>query len=250
MIFHPPQWYEQLPSTNSELLEWLRQEPPTGRELCSGFVLAARQQTAGRGRYQRRWIAGPGRDLTFSFLHRTHAEHLRLASLPMAAALGVVTALAAFGIGARTKWPNDVLVNGRKICGILAEQSDGGLEQELAVVVGLGINVNMSAEQAAALARPATSMFIETGAAHDVEDVLGQVLDALSGWIERWEAGGFAALRDDWEALCVGVGEPVAVGEGRGRRSGELLGFGPDGQLLLGCPDGTVSEIWSGDVSL
>ena len=237
MNFPTPQWHDELPSTNTTLAEWSRE----GRNLPDGYVLAARAQTAGRGRYQRRWLARPGRNLTFSTLLRCQAPQMQLLSLPMAAALGVAAYLEANGLVAQTKWPNDVLVDGRKICGILAERGEG-------VVLGMGLNVNMDADEAAAIDRPATSMRIETGREYAVEAVLDELLHHLAVWIGRWQAGGFAALREAWGVRCANIGEYVEVGEGADRRTGVVLGFGEAGQLLLREDDGTRGEVWTGDV--
>lgn len=237
MKFQQPQWHDELPSTNTTLSEWLRE----GRELPDGLVLAARAQTAGRGRYERRWLAQPGRNLTFSMLLRSAAPNMQLLSLPMAAALGVATYLEACGIVAQTKWPNDVLVGGRKICGILAERG-------AAVVLGIGLNVNMDADAAAAIDRPATSLRIETGAESAVEEVLDELLIHLEEWIAHWQVGGFAALRAAWESRCANMGEYVEVGEDAARRTGVVLGFGAAGQLLLREDDGTKVEVWAGDI--
>ena len=102
MNFQKPQWHTQLPSTNTTLLNRLRSEDPPS----SGFVLAAYEQTAGRGRYQRNWISQAHQNLTFSFLLITQSDFPQLASLPMAIALGVSDALLTYDINAQTKWPN------------------------------------------------------------------------------------------------------------------------------------------------
>lgn len=240
MRFLAPEWHERVTSTNSILLERLR----GGEELTSGFVLAAREQAEGRGRYERKWVSKGGGDLAFSFLMRTRVGVPQLLSLPQAVALGVREGLEEFGIEVRVKWPNDLLVGGRKICGILAEREGEGL------VVGVGVNVNMGREEAAGIDRPATSMMIESGRAFAVEGVLERVLERLPEWIEKWEKGGFAALREAWTARCVGLGEEVEVGEARERSGGVLEGFGEAGQLLLRQADGRVKEVWSGDVGL
>lgn len=237
MNLQKPLWYDELPSTNTTLVEWLRE----GRDLSDGLVLAARSQTAGRGRYERRWLAQPGRNLTFSMLLRSDVPHLQLLSLPMAAALGVAAYLEGCGIAAQTKWPNDVLVSGRKICGILAERREG-------VVLGIGLNVNMNADEAAAIDRPATSMRIETGSEREAEEVLDELLVHLKTWIGRWEKGGFEGLREAWNARCANLGQYVEVGEGADRRTGVVLGFGAAGQLLLREDDGVQREVWVGDV--
>ena len=237
MQFQRPQWHDELPSTNTTLADWLRE----GRELPDGFVLAARAQTAGRGRYERRWLVQPGRNLTFSMLLRSKVPPLQLLSLPMAAALGVAAYLEENGIAAQTKWPNDVLVGGRKICGILAERNED-------VVLGIGLNVNMDADAAAAIDRPATSLRIEMDRERAVEDVLDELLVHLQTWIGRWEQGGFAALREAWEFRCANIGQYVEVSEDADRRTGVVLGFGAAGQLLLREDDGTQAEVWAGDV--
>lgn len=245
MKFLPVQWRDKLVSTNTELLEWLRD----GRQVPSGFVLAAREQSAGRGRYERRWISRPRRDLTFSFLIRTKAGYPRLASLSMAAALGAACAIETFGIPTRTKWPNDILVKNRKVGGILAEQCDVSPAQGSALVVGMGINVNSTEAETSAIDKPATSMRLEADREYEVDEVLERVLEALSGWIGRWERGGFTAIGKEWEARCAGLGGVVSVEEGNHRRSGILDGFGKEGQLLLRGDDGAVREVWAGDLS-
>lgn len=245
MKFFSPEWHERLTSTNTVLTECLK----AGEELPSGFVLAARQQTAGRGRYERKWVSRSGRDLTFSFLLRTRVGFPRVLSLPMATALGVAVVLEAFGIEVQTKWPNDLLVGGRKICGILAERGERSQGEESAVVVGVGLNVNMDQTEARAIDRPVTSMRIETGREYATEEILERVLQELCGWIERWEEAGFSSLRNGWESRCTHLGGYVTIGEGSSRHSGTLEGFGQTGQLLLREDGGALREIWAGDLN-
>ena len=240
MKFLAPEWYQQLSSTNSVLVDRVR-----GAEaLADGFVLAAREQTAGRGRYSRVWAARPGRDLMFSFLLRGRFVFPQIVSLPLAAALGVATGLEALGIAVQTKWPNDLLVNRRKICGVLAESCTAE-----ALVVGIGLNINMSAEEAKLIDKPATSLAIETGEEYVVEEALGFLLPHIGTWVGNWQKGGFSALKDEWRKRCFNMGEYVQVGEGEGRKTGVLLGFGSAGQMLLREDDGQQTEVWVGDVA-
>lgn len=240
MKFLAPEWYQQLSSTNSVLVERVR----GGEALADGFVLAAREQTAGRGRYSRVWAARPGRDLMFSFLLRGRFVFPQIVSLPLAAALGVAMGLEALGIAVQTKWPNDLLVNRRKICGVLAESCAAE-----ALVVGIGLNINMSAEEAKLIDKPATSLAIETGEEYVVEEALGFLLPHIGTWVENWQKGGFPALKDEWSKRCFNMGEYVQVGEGEGRKTGVLLGFGSAGQMLLREDDGQQTEVWVGDVA-
>ncbi len=240
MKFLTPEWYQQLSSTNSVLVERVR----GGEALPDGFVLAAREQTAGRGRYSRVWAARPGRDLTFSFLLRERMVFPQIVSLPLATALGVAMALEELGIEVQTKWPNDLLVKRKKICGVLAESCEAEV-----LIVGVGLNINMSAEEAKGIDKPATSLSIETGEEYAVEEALGFVLPHMGVWIERWRQAGFAALKEAWTQRCFNVGEYVQVGEGEGRKTGVLLGFGAAGQMLLREDDGQQTEVWVGDVA-
>ena len=237
MEFAAPEWHAELPSTNTELLR----RAVSDRPPVAGTVLAVQRQTAGRGRYERSWISG--RDLTFSLLLRPDSAPARTLSLPMAVALGVCDLLQHYGLTAQTKWPNDVLIAGRKICGILSERAAD------AVVVGVGLNVNMDAAEAAALDKPATSLKLETTVEHRVEEVLEDLLERLPRWIDRWEQDGFEALRQDFSARCYNLGRQVLVAEGRDEPTqGLLTGFGAEGQLLL-LRDGRRLEVWAGDLS-
>jgi BirA family transcriptional regulator, biotin operon repressor / biotin---[acetyl-CoA-carboxylase] ligase len=248
MQFHPVQWHDRLPSTNSYLVERLADEP----RLASGTVVAARCQTAGRGRHARSWQSTPGRDLAFSFVLRAAVPPEWLPSLPMAASLGVAAALDAFGIAPLLKWPNDVLVGGRKLCGILSEFVHGGNEtaETHTAVVGIGVNVNMNESEARAIDRPATSMRIETGREWPVEGVLEAVLDALPPPLTAWEQHGFAGIREAWLRRTLPAGQSLSVSEGGQRRTGRLRGFGPHGELLLMDAAGAEHTVVLGDVDL
>ena len=245
MTFLSPEWRDRVPSTNTYLLQRLSK----GDAIPSGYVLAAREQTAGRGRYRRQWIARANENLTFSFFLITKAAFPQLASLPIAIALGIADMLEIHGLNAQTKWPNDVLINGAKICGMLLERSDQKHPDGAAIVTGIGLNVNMDATSAALIDRPATSMRLETGRDYDLENALAQLLSTIAPWIDRWESAGFAALRTAWERRCIYLGEQISVGEGADVKTGTLEGFGDHGQLLLCGTDGRVREFWAGDVA-
>ena len=240
MNFGKPEWHAQLASTNGTLLERIK----SGESVPDGLVLAAREQTAGHGRLARKWVSQAGRDLTFSFAWRPGVEAPYLASLPMAAAVGVAAALEGFEVQAQTKWPNDLRVTGRKICGVLAEGSGG------AVVVGIGLNVNATADELAGVGQPATSLGIESGLYLDVEAVLEQVLEGLGPPLAAWREQGFAGVADAWTGRCDAIGTRVEVGDGQAGKQGVFVGVGPAGQLLLGDDAGQVEEVWAGDMTL
>ena len=246
MKFDSPDWHDSLPSTNSTLIDWIR----GGDDLRSGYVLAAYDQTAGRGRFDRKWVAPAGQNLTFSFLVSVPQNDTQATSITMAVALGIVDYLRAAGLVAQTKWPNDVWTNDRKISGILAEMCERRHRPERMIVVGIGLNVNLPESAAAAIDRPATSMLIESGIERDVRQVLEDLLPHLGHQMDAWSSQGFAGIQQQWTENCLYVGESVSVGEDENVSTGILQGFGQQGQAQLRFMDGSIKEIWAGDLSL
>ena len=230
------QWHDRLPSTNTFLKERLALEP----ERPSGTLVAAREQTRGRGRRDRPWLAAANENLTFSLLLRGEVEPRKLPAAAMAAAVAVAELLIAEGVQAALKWPNDVLVGGKKICGILSEGIPDG------IIIGIGLNVNM--ESAEHIDQPATSLLIETGRRRSIDELLEKLLPFLSARLGEWEQGGFSRVRKSWEANVPNLGKTVSVRDGGQTRTGILRGFGNDGELLLE-EDGTISSVWAGDLS-
>jgi BirA family biotin operon repressor/biotin-[acetyl-CoA-carboxylase] ligase len=155
-----------------------------GPDAREGTVVAADVQTAGRGRLGRRWEAPAGTSLLFSTALVPAVPAERLPGLTLVAAQAVADALATTGVEPRLKWPNDVLLGGRKVAGILGEARDGR------VVLGIGINVNISAGDLPRDAlRPATSLLLETGAPLDRGELLAVTLAALEPRYDAWLAG-------------------------------------------------------------
>jgi BirA family biotin operon repressor/biotin-[acetyl-CoA-carboxylase] ligase len=236
------EWHDRLGSTNASTRERFYAQGT----MPSGLVIAAREQTNGRGRQDRKWLSSPNANLCFSLLLETDAELIKVPSLTMAAALAIADMLGAAGIRAAPKWPNDVLVGDRKICGILSERVEQASKQ--GIIVGVGLNVNMSSEEADVIDRPATSMLIESGKAYDPGQVLEELLPQLEYWMSEWSEGGFPAIRRVWTEKAGPIGKKLSVHDGDIRKTGTLAGFGEHGELLLKTAVG-LETIWSGDVS-
>jgi BirA family biotin operon repressor/biotin-[acetyl-CoA-carboxylase] ligase len=232
------EWHERLASTNTTLREQAERSPA----LPSGTVIAAREQTSGRGRLDRAWLSGKDENLTFSLYLRVETDPRRLPAASMAAALGVADLLADERIEPSLKWPNDVLVKGKKICGILSEAVSGGL------VIGIGLNVNM--ETTGHIDQPATSLRIESGKRYECEHLLPKLLGKLGPHMTAWQEHGFAGIRESWESRIPTLGKPVRVRDGLAYRDGVLVGFGEDGELLLQNPDSSISPLWSGELRI
>lgn len=204
-----------------------------------GLVLWAMHQTAGRGRQSRTWNS-PAGNLYFSLLLRPPLPLRDWGNYSFVAGLAVAEALRAFlpNADVKLKWPNDVLVNGKKICGILLESGEGYL------VVGIGINVQSFPPDTI---YPATSLKAE-GTAPPLNDLLDKTLNAFDRFYDIMNKEGFSAIRAAW--LPQGLKGPLRVRlpVGSGEISGEFSDLDDQGNLCLKLPDGTERKINAGDV--
>ena len=165
-----------------------------------GVVIVAESQTAGRGRHGRQWHSAPGLGLWFSV-----GMDGDLPGLTFAAALAVRDALAS-DVTLRVKWPNDLLLNGKKVCGILVEHRHGR------TALGIGINLYHRPEDLPpALRDTATSVYMETGQRLDRSDVLKPILEHLDRRILALRLGHLRAIREEWSAACNLIGKRVRV---------------------------------------
>jgi BirA family biotin operon repressor/biotin-[acetyl-CoA-carboxylase] ligase len=229
-------------STNADVAAAARQGLP------QGLVVVTQNQTAGRGRLARSWQSAPGAGLAVSVLLRPDSVPAsRWPWLPLLAGVAVRAAVSqATGIDARLKWPNDVLVGDRKLAGILLERVDG--IPAPAAVVGIGLNVSMSAQQ---LPVPgATSLALE-GVAAAPGDLLVAVLQRLGHAYVDWcavDGDPRAGLADDYAAACATLGSSVRVSMPDGSQlSGVACGVDDFGRLQVRTGDTTV-VVGAGDV--
>jgi BirA family transcriptional regulator, biotin operon repressor / biotin---[acetyl-CoA-carboxylase] ligase len=232
--------YDRLASTNDEAKRLAREG------AAEGTVVWAREQSAGRGRHGRQWVGIPG-NLFVSFV-------LRPVCLPVAASqLGFVAALAlgdALGGAAaplaelRCKWPNDVLLNGRKFAGILLESETRVSETLDWVVLGIGVNV---VAHPTGTDYPTTSLHEEGCRGLDAAALLESFARHFLGWYETWQDDGFEPVRATWLHRAVGIGEAIVVRLDRQRVEGRFLGIEADGTLALETSGG-ARRIAAGDV--
>lgn len=209
-----------------------------------GSVVWAREQSAGRGRYARQWRSPPG-NLYMSALLRPAVPPARTTELGFVASLAMAQTVEAFQPHpARLKWPNDVLVNGQKISGILLEGQFKGMEVAW-VIAGIGINVTYAPDNPA---YPATSLAACGGGDIEVRRVLEQLLARLGAGLEVWREQGFAAVRDAWMARAARLGETVTVRIDGEPLSGRFAGLDHDGALLMETEAG-ARRITTGEVA-
>ena len=206
-----------------------------GQGASDRTVVVADYQAAGRGRRGRAWDAPAGTSLLTSILVRPRATPERWGGYSLVSALAVADALACVaGLGARLKWPNDVLVGGRKIAGILLESrmpAAGGPGTAGAVgVIAVGIGVNRGQRAfPAGLAERATSVLLETGKIVERDAALAALLEAFDGWRAQLERDGLAPVRARWLALADTIGRRVSV-DGV---TGVAVDLDADGALVL-----------------
>jgi BirA family biotin operon repressor/biotin-[acetyl-CoA-carboxylase] ligase len=208
---------------------------------AAGLVIRADRQTAGRGRRGRSWNSPEG-NLYASLLLRPARPVSEAAALGFAAVTtmgDVAEALLPTAAEVRHKWPNDLLINGRKASGILLETQPGFL------VVGIGVNI-MSHPMDTPY--PATDLIAEGAAPLSPQMLLERVLAALAPLYDQWEADGFASLLPAWRRRAAGLGEPIEVRLERETLSGLFKDLEPDGTLRLVLADGTERRIAAGDV--
>lgn len=239
--FLAPEWADEAASTNDTLKERLSSAAPPP----AGTVFAARRQTKGKGRLGNVWQSAETGDLTFSFIWKGEAPLGDVGSLSLACGLGVRDFLAERGIDAACKWPNDVFVDGAKICGILLEGAGVGAGGGLALVAGIGLNLRHQSGRDAALGRRTASMESAQGTAPEPEEILPPLLLCLERRIRAWRRGGFGALRADMERYLWGKGKWAAARTPSGRVEGVVSGVGEKGELLLRTAEGREIAVGS-----
>ncbi len=215
-----------------------------------GTLVVAEEQTSGRGRLRREWISYPNLGIYLSILLRNPLP-VRIA--PQSSYIGSLSLVKMlreeFGITASIKWPNDVLINGRKAAGILTEtQSDQDFSRF--IVMGIGINVNHGREEMAGPFRyPATSIAIEAGLAIKRQRVLLSFLDQFERDYDLFLKKGISVLIPEFASHSGVLGKIVTVVCGNREITGKAQGFTHEGALLLLRSDGSQETIWVGDVS-
>ncbi|MBA7473705.1 Bifunctional ligase/repressor BirA [subsurface metagenome] len=232
-------YYPSLTST----MEVAKQEAQLG--AVDGTVVIADEQTAGRGRIKRVWLSPKG-SIALSII--LYPSVVNLPSLIMLASLAVVHSIEAVtGLRSQVKWPNDVLINGRKVCGILIESSVRGNIVDYAII-GIGVNVNLRLSDFPEILSTATSLSAELG--RDVSRL--RVIRRLLAEVERLylalQAGG--SIYEEWRDSLVTLGRRVQVKSGKTVYEGVAESVARDGSLLLRHSNGKLSKIVAGEATL
>lgn len=234
---------QRVESTNDEAAACARAGAP------AGAVVVADEQTRGRGRLGRRWHSPAGASLYLSAVLRPPLAPHRVPPLTLAAGVAVAEALVQLDVAAALKWPNDVLVDGKKIAGILTEMS-ADLDRVHHVVIGIGVNLNVRAfpDELAAIA---TSVALARGGATVARAEFAAALCArLEHWHDRFVADGAAPVVAAWRQHARFFGKRVQVTAGRERMEGVAEDLDEDGALRLRLDDGRVIRVVAGEIAI
>lgn len=169
-------------------------------------------------------------------------------SMAQAISVGICAALEPH-VSPSIKWPNDVLVDEKKIGGILCERVAGGCAGNTLIVAGIGLNVNMGREGAEAIDQPVTSLALETGSTFDTKHVLHRLLDALVSPLAAWADNGFPGIREAYLRRGAAEGTALRVRDGEKHTAGIFLGYSEQGALVLRLDSGEERVLYSGDVT-
>jgi len=237
--------FQETTSTN-DVIEKLARDG-----VKEGVVVFAESQTRGRGRLGRKWASPSKRGLWFSVLLRPDLRPQEATRLTVASATALRRAIASqTGLAPEIKWPNDILVHGRKVVGILTELS-AELDHIKYVVLGIGVDVNLGlGDFAPELRKAATSLKAELGQPISRPELAVAILRELDRDYARVVSGQFAALADEWEQHCVTLGQRIVIRLADRQLRGRAEALGDDGELLLRTEHGRLERVVGGDVAL
>jgi BirA family biotin operon repressor/biotin-[acetyl-CoA-carboxylase] ligase len=239
------QVFEQTTSTN-DVIEKLARDG-----VREGAVVFAESQTKGRGRLGRKWMSPTRKGLWFSILLRPQLNPQEATQLTVASATALRRAIKTItGLDSEIKWPNDLLVDGKKIVGILTEMS-AEVDRVRHVILGIGVDVNQDvAEFPEELRKLATSLKIASGEPICRAELAVEILRELDFDYTRITSGKFSAVADEWEAGCITIGRNVTVLIGDRKMRGRAEALDDDGALLVRTEHGHLERIIGGDVTL
>ena len=236
-------YYDSIGSTNDEALAWAAND---AQDLS---IVVANEQTAGRGRLDRPWFTPPSTALAFSLILRPAADEIPFLSRTVGlAALSIADTIGMLGLAPQIKWPNDILLNGRKVAGVLIELVWSGEDVDC-VVIGIGINVAKTAVPSTDILRfPATSLEHVLGEAPDRNKLLRDILTSFVSLRPHMRSDAFMS---SWEKSLAYYGRQVRVEMGSEQSiTGKVVGLESDGSLKLLDENGKTVTVRFGDVRL
>lgn len=245
-VFSPEniRFFPSLPSTNTKAAELAAQGEG------DGLVVVTDQQTAGRGRLTRQWVSPSGVNVYMSAVLRPDMPPKDATILTLLAGVASASALReCTGVNVLLKWPNDLLVRGKKLGGILTEMRALPDRIQFAVI-GIGINVNYHVAYMPAAIRPiATSLAHEAGSSFSRSDILSELIKSLDEWLSILRTEGKGPIITEWLKLSCTIGRMVSATIGSTTARGVAQGIDNEGFLIIRQADGTLQKVFAGDIS-
>lgn len=216
-----------------------------------GVVVYAESQSKGRGRMGRKWVSPANKGLWFSVLLRPQMRPQAVTQITVAAATALSRAIRqTSGVSLQVKWPNDILIDGRKVGGILTEMN-AEVDQVKYVILGIGVDVNLAeSDLPEELKDVASSVSIASGKKEDRPALAAAILEELDADYARLRRGEFKAVAEEWESQCITLGRDVAVTIGSRKFRGRAESLDEDGALMVRLAHGQLERITGGDVVL
>lgn len=232
------------PSTHTEMRARFK-------DLQPGTLIVADAQDSGRGRHERKWFSPAGKNLYFNLLYplqgislKTAPQLMQTTAITLAKLFSKVT-----DKNIAVKWPNDIWFEGQKISGMVSEILVKNAN-EMFMSIGIGVNVNITAEELACIDRPTTSLSILKGEKIDREELLQQIIPGLESVIEQFRKDGLKPWIADWQKMDCFIGKDARIVEFGNAIHGTVLGISDDGSLQFKKETGEIIKIYSGDLEI
>lgn len=237
-------YYKQLDSTNTKLQELAAQG------AVHGTVVVAQAQTDGKGRRGRNWESPAGGNLYMSILLKPDFDTSKACMLTLVMAYSVAKVIRKRGFcDLQIKWPNDLILSGKKVCGILTELELDGTDIGH-VVIGVGVNVNTTSFSAE-LTEKATSLFLESGHHYDVDSMVKEIVQIFAEEYRHFaEIGNLSYMQDEYNKMLVNNGKEVRVMEPGNEYIATAMGICSTGELIVRTTGGEEKKIFAGEVSV
>jgi BirA family biotin operon repressor/biotin-[acetyl-CoA-carboxylase] ligase len=245
IIGHQVYYFSEIDSTNDEAFELAAAGSP------EGTVVIADSQTKGKGRLQRVWHSPSGSNIYTSIILRPNLEPDSAPQISILAGVAIAEIMDNFCAGmVNLKWPNDVLLKRKKVCGILAQMKTSASRVDF-VILGIGINVNIDYNQLPGdIKNTATSLAIETGHKISRQELIIGLYENLAKWYKKLMEGGFSAVKEKWLSMAPMIGKRVQIMSGNEMISGKALGIDEQGSLLLLTAEDRRIKISAGDATI
>lgn len=233
-------FYRSIDSTNLEAYRLALKGAP------EGTVVIAEEQTKGKGRINRSWQSPPKGNFYGSFILRPEMPPKNVPTLTLVSGVAVAELLSSF-CPAEIKWPNDILVKGKKICGILTECKTTASKVDF-VIIGIGINVNMTyVDLPDEIKSTATSLIMETGQEIDLVKLTEKLANGLGKWYKVFVYQGFERIKGEWERYAKTSGK-IRATYGKDTLRGNIIGIDNDGCLIIQNDKGEIHRLTAGDI--